>query len=88
MAVNILLKRSATPSKRPVGASMGFGELDLNYDAATGGLFYKDTNGDVVKVGPCQISAAAPNSSPAGSAGNSAGEFWYNTANKIGRAHV
>ena len=80
MSVNILLKRSATASKRPVGASMAFGELDLNYDAATGGLFYKDTNGNVVKVGPCQVSATAPNSSPAGSAGNSAGEFWFDSS--------
>jgi hypothetical protein len=80
MAVNILLKRSATASKRPVGASMAFGELNLNYDAASGGLFYKNSNGDVVKVGPCQISATAPNSSPAGSAGNSAGEFWYDSS--------
>ena len=80
MAVNILLKRSSTASKRPVGASMAFGELNLNYDTATGGLFYKDTNGDVVKVGPCQVSSTAPNASPAGSAGNSAGEFWYDTA--------
>ena len=80
MAVNILLKRSATSSKRPVGASMAFGELNLNYDAATGGLYYKDSNGAVVKVGPCQVSATAPNSSPAGSAGNSAGEFWYDSS--------
>lgn len=80
MAVNILLKRSATASKRPVGASMAFGELNLNYDAATGGLYYKDSAGSVVKVGPCQVSATAPNSSPAGSSGNSAGEFWFDTA--------
>ena len=80
MAVNILLKRSATADKRPVGASMAFGELNLNYDAASGGLFYKDSNGDVVKVGPCQVSATEPNSSPAGSAGNSAGEFWYDSS--------
>jgi len=80
MAVNILLKRSATASKRPVAASMAFGELNLNYDAATGGLYYKDSAGNVVKVGPCQVSATAPNSSPAGSAGNSAGEFWYDSS--------
>jgi len=80
MSVNILLKRSAAASKRPVGASMAFGELNLNYDAATGGLFYKDTLGAVVKVGPCQVSATAPNSSPAGSAGNSAGEFWFDSS--------
>ena len=80
MAVNILLKRSATADKRPVGASMAFGELNLNYDAASGGLYYKNGAGDVVKVGPCQVSATAPNSSPAGSAGNSAGEFWYDSS--------
>ncbi len=80
MAVNILLKRSATASKRPDGANMAFGELNLNYDAATGGLYYKDSSGSVVKVGPCQVSATAPNVAPAGSAGNSAGEFWYDSA--------
>lgn len=82
MAVNILLKRSATASKRPLGASMAFGELNLNYDAATGGIFYKDSNGGVVKVGPCQVSDTAPNSTPGagGSTGNSAGEFWFDTA--------
>ena len=80
MAVNILLKRSATASKRPVGASMAFGELNLNYDASTGGLYYKNSAGGVVKVGPCQVSATAPNSTPAGSSGNSAGEFWFDTS--------
>jgi len=58
---------------------MALGELDLNYDATTGGVFYKDSNGDVVKVGSAQVSATAPNATPAGSAGNSTGEFWLNT---------
>lgn len=80
MALNFLLKRSATASKRPVGASMAFGELDLNYDANTGGVYYKDSAGAVVKVGPAQVSATAPNVSPAGSSGNSKGEFWYDTS--------
>lgn len=83
MALNFLLKRSGTASKRPTAASMALGELDLNYDADTGGVYYKDSNGAVVKVGPCQVSAAAPNATPAGSSGNSAGEFWYDTANSI-----
>jgi hypothetical protein len=81
MAMNFLLKRSGTASKRPVAASMALGELDLNYDASTGGLYYKDSAGSVVKVGPCQVSATAPNVAPAGSSGNSAGEFWYDTVN-------
>lgn len=83
MALNFLLKRSGTASKRPVGASMALGEVDLNYDSATGGLFYKDSAGGVVKVGPAQVSSSAPNSTPAGSAGNSVGEFWYDTSNSV-----
>ena len=61
MAVNFLLKRSGTADKRPDPSSMALGELDLNYDATTGGVFYKDSAGNVVKVGPCQVSATAPN---------------------------
>lgn len=80
MALNFLLKRSGTASKRPVAASMALGEIDLNYDANTGGVYYKDSAGAVVKVGPAQVSATAPNVSPAGSSGNSKGEFWYDTS--------
>ena len=82
MALNFLLKRSGTASKRPNPASMALGELDLNYDSATGGIYYKDSAGNVVKVGPCQVSATAPNVAPAGSAGNSSGEFWYDTSSQ------
>ena len=81
MALNFLLKRSGTANKRPDPASMALGELDLNYDAVSGGVFYKDSAGDVVKVGSAQVSATAPNATPAGSAGNSDGEFWYDTSN-------
>lgn len=80
--MKFLLKRTSTANKRPIAANMSYGELNLNYDAASGGLFYKDSAGTVVKVGPCQVGSSAPNSSPAvgGSAGNSAGEFWYDTS--------
>ena len=79
MSVNILIKRSDTASKRPDPNALFDGELALNFDAATGGLYYKDTDDNIVKVGPCQVSATAPNSSPAGSTGNSVGEFWFNS---------
>ena len=80
MAVNFLLKRAADASKRPDPSSMTAGELDLNYDASTGGLYYKDTNGKAVKVGPVEVGATAPNSTPAGSTGNSLGELWFDTS--------
>ena len=83
MAVNFLLKRSGTASKRPNPSSMSFGELALNYDDTTGGVFYKSSSGVAVKVGPVQVSALAPNSAPAGSLGNSRGELWYDSANNL-----
>ena len=81
MSVNILIKRSDVASKRPDPNALYDGELALNYDAATGGLYYKDTDDNIVKVGPCQVSATAPNSTPGagGSTGNSLGEFWFNS---------
>jgi hypothetical protein len=83
MALNFLLKRTATASKRPVAASMAFGELDVNYDSTTGGVFYKDSANVVTKIGPVEVGTTAPNATPAGSAGNSRGEQWLDTTNGI-----
>jgi hypothetical protein len=80
MAVNFLLKRSSTASKRPTAAQLDIGELSLNYDASTAGVFFEDSAGAVRKIGPAEVSAAAPNASPAGSSGNSSGELWYDTS--------
>jgi hypothetical protein len=79
MAINVLLKRSTTASKRPTAAQLDIGELSLNYDADTAGVFFEDSAGNVRKVGPAEVSATAPNASPAGSSGNSLGELWYDT---------
>ena len=80
MAVNFLLKRSSTASKRPTAAQLDIGELSLNYDAASPGIFFEDDAGSVRKVGPTEVSATAPNSTPAGQAGNSTGEMWLDTS--------
>jgi hypothetical protein len=61
---------------------MSDGQLAVNSNLASPGLFLKDSNGDVVKVGPAHIGTTAPNVSPAsgGQAGNSKGEQWLDTA--------
>ena len=74
-----LLKRSDTPNKRPVPGNMVVGELDLNYDQITGGVYYKNTSDTLSKVGAAQVSTTAPNASPAGSSGNALGESWFDT---------
>lgn len=75
--------RSSTASKRPDASSMSDGQIALNTAAASAGLFFKDSNGDLVKTGPVHIGTTAPNSTPAtgGSTGNSKGEAWLDTSN-------
>jgi hypothetical protein len=80
MAINFLLKRSAVASKRPTAAQLDIGELSLNYDAATPGIFFEDDAGNVRKVGPVEVGTTAPNSTPAGQSGNSVGEQWLDTS--------
>ncbi len=76
-------KKSDTQDKRPTAAVLDIGEVSVNYNSATPGLFFEDSSGDVVKVGPAEVGTTAPNSSPAGSSGNSAGEFWYDTSGSV-----
>ena len=80
MATSFKLLRTDTADKRPTAAQLSIGELGLNYDATTPGLFFEDDAGAVRKLGPMQVSSTAPNASPAGSTGNSAGELWLDNS--------
>jgi hypothetical protein len=58
------------------------GQVALNTNLGSPGLFFKDSNGDLVKAGPVHVGATAPNVTPAsgGTAGNSKGEAWLDTS--------
>ncbi len=88
MAVKTQQLRSTTASKRPTAAALLDGELAINVDAGTPGLFFENDLGAITKIGPCEVGGTAPNASPAagGAAGNSAGEFWFDTANTGGNS--
>jgi hypothetical protein len=60
---------------------MSDGQLAMNTNLASPGLFLKDSNGDLVKVGPVHVGTTAPNATPGagGQAGNSKGELWLDT---------
>ena len=60
--------RSGTAHKRPIPAAMSAGQIAINTNEASPGLFFKNSNGDLVKVGPVHIGTTAPNSSPASTA--------------------
>ena len=74
--------RSSTANKRPT-TSIADGQIALNTNAASPGLFFKDSAGtDIIKVGPVHVGTTAPNATPAtgGSSGNSTGEVWLDTS--------
>jgi hypothetical protein len=72
--------RSSTANKRPVATNLADGQLSVNYHVDSPGVFFKDTNNTLVKVGPIHVGTTAPNVSPAGAAGNSRGEAWLDTS--------
>ena len=74
-------KRSSIAHKRPVATSLNDGQLALNLNATSPGVFFKNSSNVLTKVGPVHIGTSAPNSSPAtgGSTGNSIGEQWLDT---------
>jgi len=76
----IQLKRSSTAHKRPTPSAMSAGEVLVNNNAASPGLFFKGSDGALVKAGPVHIGSAAPNASPAGQSGVQKGEQWLDTS--------
>jgi len=60
--------RSGTANKRPIATAMSDGQLAVNTNLDSPGLFFKNSNGDLVKVGPVHIGSTAPNASPASTA--------------------
>ncbi len=72
--------RSSTADKRPAASGMADGQIAINTASGTPGLYIRDTASGIVKVGPAHVGTTAPNATPAGSAGNSRGEFWIDEA--------
>ena len=74
--------RSSTANKRPTPAAMSDGQLAMNTNSGSPGLFLKDSSGALVKVGPVHVGTTAPNASPAsgGQSGNTVGEQWLDTS--------
>ena len=70
MAVRVQQRRSNVADRRPTNAILE-GEIAINFNDGTPGAFFKNATGNIVKLGPAEVSATAPNIGPAGSAGNS-----------------
>ena len=75
--------RSSTANKRPTASGLADGQIAINTASGTPALFFKDSASNIVKVGPAHVGSTAPNTSPAGSAGNSTGELWVDNSDFI-----
>ena len=80
MKTAIQFLRSDTPNLRPNPITLADGMPMLNTNEAEPGLFFKARDGSLIKVGPCNVSDQAPNSSAQGFEGNSVGEMWLDTS--------
>ncbi len=83
MAVQIQTRRSSTLNDRPFPTRLGAGELALNNNSTSPGLFFADNvaspSTGLIKVGPVHVGSSAPNSSAAGFTSSSKGETWLDT---------
>ena len=82
MAVPIQNLRSGTATKRPAASGLAFGQVALNYNEADPAIYFRGDANALIKVSPVFVGTGAPNATPAsgGSAGNSKGEQWLDTA--------
>lgn len=80
MTYTVLQKRSSTLNKRPLPTELLDGQLGVNFDTATAGLFFKNDTGGIIKVGPTAIGATAPAPSELGTAQLGYGEMWLDTS--------
>jgi hypothetical protein len=78
MASSIQILRSNTAKERPFPGNLLDGQPALNTNSEEPGLFFKTTNGSIVKIGPAAITSDGnpPNTGGVGQLGNTIGELW------------
>jgi hypothetical protein len=78
MASSIQLLRSNNLKERPFPGNLLDGQPALNTNAEEPGLFFKATDGSIVKIGPVTITIDGnpPNTGGTGQSGNTIGELW------------
>ena len=75
MTFTSLQKRSTTLNKRPGPNDLGTGQLGVNYNNNSPGLFFKTTTNAMVKIGPTHVGTAAPVLEAGAQYGT--GELWF-----------
>lgn len=78
MASSIQILRSTTTKERPFPGSLLEGQPAVNVNAIEPGLFFKASDGTLIKIGPAAITSdgTPPNTGGVGQQGNCPGELW------------
>lgn len=86
MASSIQLLRSTQVRERPFPGNLLEGQPAVNINPIEPGVFFKASDGSLVKIGPVAITydGSPPNSSPIGAPGNSIGEMWFDLSQSPG----
>lgn len=78
MSFTVQHKRSGELDRRPAPTELAPGQLAVNYNQASPGLFFKTDSGTLVKSGPTHVGATAP--SQINWTERSIGEMWLDTS--------
>lgn len=80
--------RSLVYNKRPDPSKLLGGQPAVNTNEDQPGLFFRDSNDNLFKVGPCAVGEYAPNAvtdpNGAGGGSNSKGELWLDQSESLG----
>ncbi len=82
MASSIQILRSTTAKERPFPGSLLEGQPAVNVNSIEPGLFFKASDGSLLKIGPAAITSDGnpPNTGGVGQQGNCVGELWLDKA--------
>ncbi len=70
--------RSSTEDKRPAPSDLVDGQIAVNFQSAAPGLFFKTSDGSLIKAGPAYVSPTEP--VPVNYTTLSVGELWLDTS--------
>jgi hypothetical protein len=86
MSFTVQHKRSAEENRRPNPKDLTTGQLAINYNAASPGLFFRTQSGTLIKAGPAEVGNIQP--ALENWTNYSKGEFWVDTSGVDARLRV
>ena len=78
MSFTVQHKRSGDINRRPKPTELVNGQVGINYNNASPGMFFRTDTGSIVKVGPAHVGSSAPVQTNWGE--RSIGEMWLDTS--------